>query len=43
MTLDEYEQLPSEEKEHFAMCAECGEVFAPPGYSLLRLDKAGLG
>ena len=27
MTLDEYEQLPSEEKEHFAMCAVCGEVF----------------
>ncbi len=27
MTLDEYEKLPSEEKEHFAMCAKCGEVF----------------
>jgi hypothetical protein len=27
MTIDEYEKLPPEEKEHFAMCEECGEVF----------------
>jgi Fe2+ or Zn2+ uptake regulation protein len=27
MTLDQYEKLPPEEKEHFAMCEECGEVF----------------
>jgi hypothetical protein len=27
MTLDEYEKLPREEKEHFASCAECGEIF----------------
>jgi hypothetical protein len=27
MTLDEYEQLPAEEKEHFAMCEKCGEIF----------------
>jgi hypothetical protein len=27
MTIDEYEQLPPEEKEHFAMCAKCGEIF----------------
>ena len=26
-TFDEYEQLPREEKEHFAMCAKCGEIF----------------
>jgi Fe2+ or Zn2+ uptake regulation protein len=27
MTLDQYEKLPPEKKEHFAMCEECGEVF----------------
>jgi hypothetical protein len=27
MTLDEYEKLPAEEKEHFAKCSECGEIF----------------
>jgi hypothetical protein len=27
MTLDEYEKLPSEEKEHFAECLACGEIF----------------
>jgi hypothetical protein len=27
MTADEYEQLPPEEKEHFARCSECGEIF----------------
>jgi len=27
MTLDEYEKLRREEKEHFASCAECGEIF----------------
>jgi hypothetical protein len=27
MTADEYEQLPPEKKEHFAMCAKCGEIF----------------
>ena len=27
MTADEYEKLPPEEKEHFAKCAECGEIF----------------
>jgi hypothetical protein len=27
MTLDEYEQLPPEEKERFATCAKCGEIF----------------
>jgi hypothetical protein len=27
VTADEYEQLPSEEKEHFAECKECGEIF----------------
>ena len=27
MTLDEYDKLPPEEKEHFASCAECGEIF----------------
>ena len=27
MTADEYEKLPSEEKEHFAECAKCGEMF----------------
>jgi hypothetical protein len=27
MTLDEYETLSPEEKEHFAKCAECGEMF----------------
>jgi hypothetical protein len=27
MTTDEYEQLPTEEKEHFAKCQECGEMF----------------
>ena len=27
MTLDEYEQLPPEEKKHFAQCSECGEIF----------------
>jgi hypothetical protein len=26
MTLDQYEKLPPEEKEHFAICEECGEV-----------------
>jgi hypothetical protein len=27
MTADEYEKLPSGEKEHFAECARCGEIF----------------
>ena len=27
MTPGEYEQLPPEEKEHFAKCAKCGEMF----------------
>ena len=27
MTLDEYEQLPREKKEHFAKCSKCGEIF----------------
>ena len=27
MTTDEYEKLPPEEKEHFAECRECGEMF----------------
>ena len=27
MTLDEYEKLPSEEKEHFAECLACDEIF----------------
>jgi hypothetical protein len=27
MTLGEYEKLPPEEKEHFAKCTECGEIF----------------
>jgi len=27
MTADEYEKRPPEEKEHFAKCAECGEIF----------------
>jgi hypothetical protein len=27
MTLDEYEKLPPEEKEHFGRCAEWGEIF----------------
>jgi hypothetical protein len=27
MTEDEYEKRPPEEKEHFATCAECGEIF----------------
>ena len=27
MTLDEYDNLPPEEKEHFAACAKCGEIF----------------
>ena len=27
MTPDEYEKLPPEEKEHFAKCTECGEIF----------------
>jgi hypothetical protein len=27
MTLDEYEKLPPEEKEHFAKCSECDEIF----------------
>jgi hypothetical protein len=27
MTLNEYEQLRPEEKEHFAMCAKCCEIF----------------
>src|SRR4029453_17215987 len=27
MTADEYEKLPPEEKEHFAKCTECGEIF----------------
>jgi hypothetical protein len=27
MTADEYEQLPADEKEHFATCSECGEIF----------------
>jgi hypothetical protein len=26
MTKDDYEQLPPEEKEHFARCSECGEI-----------------
>jgi hypothetical protein len=27
MTADEYEKLSAEEKEHFAECRECGEIF----------------
>jgi RNA polymerase-binding transcription factor DksA len=27
MTANEYEQLPPEEKEHFATCSECGQIF----------------
>ena len=27
MTLDEYEKLSPEKKEHFAMCAKCCEIF----------------
>jgi hypothetical protein len=27
VTPEEYEQLPPEEKEHFATCSECGEIF----------------
>jgi hypothetical protein len=27
MTLDEYDKLPPEEKEHFSPCTECGEIF----------------
>jgi hypothetical protein len=27
MTLDEYEKLSPEEKEHFAMCTKCCEIF----------------
>ena len=27
MKSDEYEQPPPEEKEHFAKCSECGEIF----------------
>jgi hypothetical protein len=27
VTLDEYEQLPREEKDYFAECSECGEIF----------------
>ena len=27
MTLDEYEKLPPEEKEHLGRCAECEEIF----------------
>jgi uncharacterized C2H2 Zn-finger protein len=27
MTADEYEKLAPEEKEHFAACARCGEIF----------------
>ena len=27
MTEDEYDKLPSEEKEHFMKCLLCGEMF----------------
>jgi len=27
VTPDEYEKLPPEEKEHYAECSECGEIF----------------
>jgi hypothetical protein len=27
MTAAEYDKLPPEEKEHFATCSECGEIF----------------
>jgi hypothetical protein len=27
MTFGDYETLPPEEKEHFARCSECGEMF----------------
>jgi hypothetical protein len=27
MTADEYEHLAPEEKEYFAMCVKCGEMF----------------
>jgi hypothetical protein len=27
MTFGDYEKLPPEEKEHFARCSECGEMF----------------
>jgi hypothetical protein len=26
MTIDEYEKLPPEEKQHFAKCSECGAI-----------------
>jgi len=27
MTLDEYEKLSPEEKQHFAKCSKCAEIF----------------
>jgi uncharacterized C2H2 Zn-finger protein len=27
MTADEYEKVAPEEKEHFAECSRCGEIF----------------
>jgi len=27
MTIEQYEKLPLEEKEHFAECSACGEIF----------------
>jgi len=27
MTEDDYDKLPPEEKEHFAKCSKCGEIF----------------
>jgi hypothetical protein len=27
LTLAEYEKLPPKEKEHFAKCEKCGEIF----------------
>ena len=27
MTADEYDKLPPAEKEHFARCAKCAEIF----------------
>jgi hypothetical protein len=27
MTIDEYDKLASDEREHFAKCEKCGEIF----------------
>ena len=39
MTLDEYEKLPAEEKEHFANCSECGEIFDRRSRFVARADE----